>query len=161
MGDPWLKKIDESYQEGRIVKGKVTQLASFGAIIGLENDMEGTLSKGQWGDCRTAPPEKIEDVLYVGQEVEVRVVRVDRSDRRIHLSIKWAEYTKEQLKKEEEVGFAKKIEEERMILDREIRPHRSSEDPIEVDSNWLYALLFFGGLAVIIIILGIIDGSIR
>ncbi|HBP55840.1 MAG TPA: 30S ribosomal protein S1 [Verrucomicrobiales bacterium] len=96
--DPW-EKIDEIYQVGQLVKGKVTKLASFGAFIGLEHDMDGLVHISQVSEERV---EKIKNVLDVDQEVEARVIKIDRSDRRIGLSIKAAEYDEEQIKKEQE-----------------------------------------------------------
>ena len=96
--DPW-EKIDEIYQVGQLVKGKVTKLASFGAFIGLEHDMDGLVHISQVSEERV---DKIKNVLDVDQEVEARVIKIDRSDRRIGLSIKAAEYDEEQIKKEQE-----------------------------------------------------------
>src|SRR5207237_6634980 len=45
---------------------------------------------------------KVKDVLKVGQEVEARVIKVDKVERRIGLSIKAANYSEEQLRKEAE-----------------------------------------------------------
>ena len=96
--DPW-EKIDEIYQVGQLVKGKVTKLASFGAFIGLEHDMDGLVHISQVSEERV---DKIKNVLDVDQEVEARVIKIDCSDRRIGLSIKAAEYDEEQIKKEQE-----------------------------------------------------------
>jgi len=94
--DPW-EKIDEIYTIGREVTGKVTKLASFGAFIGLEHDMDGLVHISQVSEERV---EKIKDHLKVGDEVTARVIKVDKSDRRIGLSIKAANYNEDQLKEE-------------------------------------------------------------
>jgi len=96
--DPW-DKIDTIYQVGQLVKGKVTKLASFGAFVGLNNDMDGLVHISQISEERV---DKIKNALEVGQEVEARVIKIDRSDRRIGLSIKAAEYDEDQLRKEAE-----------------------------------------------------------
>ncbi len=96
--DPW-DKIDTIYQVGQLVKGKVTKLASFGAFVGLNNDMDGLVHISQISEERV---DKIKNALDVGQEVEARVIKIDRSDRRIGLSIKAAEYDEDQLRKEAE-----------------------------------------------------------
>ena len=96
--DPW-EGIDGIYQVGQLVKGKVTKLASFGAFVGLEHDMDGLVHISQVSEERV---DKIKNALNVGDEVEARIIKIDRSDRRIGLSIKAAEYTKEQLEKEAE-----------------------------------------------------------
>ena len=94
--DPW-EKIDEIYTIGREVTGKVTKLASFGAFVGLEHDMDGLVHISQVSEDRV---EKIKDHLKVGDEVTARVIKVDKSDRRIGLSIKAANYDEDQLKEE-------------------------------------------------------------
>jgi small subunit ribosomal protein S1 len=96
--DPW-KTIDQKYKIGDLVKGKVTKLASFGAFVQLEDDIDGLVHISQLSEGHVA---KVKDVLKVGQEVEARVIKVDKLERRIGLSIKAANYTEEQLRKEAE-----------------------------------------------------------
>jgi len=96
--DPW-DQIDTVYKVGDLVTGKVTKLASFGAFVGLENEMDGLVHISQISEERV---EKIKNALEVGQEVKARVIKIDKSDRRIGLSIKAAEYTEDQLKREAE-----------------------------------------------------------
>jgi len=93
--DPW-EAINTLYQVGQLVTGKVTKLASFGAFVGLEHDMDGLVHISQISEERV---DKIKNALDVGQEVEARIIKIDRSDRRIGLSIKAAEYDEEQIKK--------------------------------------------------------------
>jgi small subunit ribosomal protein S1 len=94
--DPW-GEIDKLYTIGQEVTGKVTKLASFGAFIGLDQDMDGLVHISQVSEERV---EKIKDHLKVGDEVTARVIKVDKTDRRIGLSIKAANYDEEQLKEE-------------------------------------------------------------
>ena len=96
--DPW-DKIDEIYQVGQLVKGKVSKLASFGAFVGLDHDMDGLVHISQISEERV---DKIKNALEVDEEVEARVIKIDRSDRRIGLSIKATKYDEEQIKKEQE-----------------------------------------------------------
>src|ERR1700756_4144471 len=96
--DPW-KNIDQKYKIGDLVKGKVTKLASFGAFVELQDDIDGLVHISQLSEDHVA---KVKDVLKVGQEVEARVIKVDKLERRIGLSIKAANYTEEQLRKEAE-----------------------------------------------------------
>jgi len=81
------------------VKGKVTKLASFGAFVQLQDDIDGLVHISQLSEDHVA---KVKDVLKLGQEVEARVIKVDKLERRIGLSIKAANYTEEQLRKEAE-----------------------------------------------------------
>jgi small subunit ribosomal protein S1 len=96
--DPW-KNIDHKYKIGDLVKGKVTKLASFGAFVQLQGDIDGLVHISQLSEDHVA---KVKDVLKVGQEVEARVIKVDKVERRIGLSIKAANYSEEELRKESE-----------------------------------------------------------
>ena len=97
--DPW-ETIDNYYKVGDLVKGKVSKLASFGAFVGLEHDIDGLVHISQVSEERV---DKIKNALKVDEEVNARVIKIDRSDRRIGLSIKAANYSQEQLKEEEAV----------------------------------------------------------
>jgi small subunit ribosomal protein S1 len=97
--DPWAK-IDQLHKVGDLVTGSVTKLASFGAFIGLQHDIDGLVHISQISEDRV---DKIKNVLKVGQEVTARVIKIDKSDRRIGLSIKAANYSQEQLKAEQAV----------------------------------------------------------
>ncbi len=94
--DPW-SKIEEVFRVGDLVKGTVAKIASFGAFIQLEDDIDGLVHISQLSEEHVA---KVKDILKVGDEVEARVIKVDRNERRIGLSIKAAEYSEEQLRKE-------------------------------------------------------------
>ena len=82
--DPWTE-IATKYPVGMVVKGKVSKIASFGAFVELEDGVDGLVHISQISDQRV---EKVKDALDVGQEVEARVVKVDRGERRIGLSIR-------------------------------------------------------------------------
>src|SRR5712691_8933324 len=97
--DPWTN-IDKFYKVGDLVSGNVTKLASFGAFIGLQHDIDGLVHISQVSEDRV---EKIKNVLKVGQEVTARVIKIDKTDRRIGLSIKAANYSQEQLKAEQAI----------------------------------------------------------
>ncbi len=96
--DPW-KSIEERYKIGDLVTGKVSKVASFGAFIQLADEIDGLVHISQISNDRV---EKVKDVLKVGQEVSARVIKIDKTERRIGLSIKAADYTPEQLEKEKE-----------------------------------------------------------
>lgn len=95
--DPW-NNIDKYYKVGDLVTGKVTKLASFGAFIGLQHDIDGLVHISQVSEERI---DKIKNVLKVDQEVTARVIKIDKGERRIGLSIKAANYSQEQLKAEQ------------------------------------------------------------
>jgi small subunit ribosomal protein S1 len=97
--DPW-ENIEKLYKVGDLVQGKVTKLASFGAFIGLQHDIDGLVHISQISEERV---DKIKNVLKVGQDVSARVVKIDKGERRIGLSIKAASYSDEQLKEEQKL----------------------------------------------------------
>jgi len=92
--DPWAN-IETLYKVGDLVTGKVTKLASFGAFVGLQHEIDGLVHISQISEERV---DKIKNVLKPGQEVSARVVKIDKNERRIGLSIKAASYTDEQIK---------------------------------------------------------------
>src|SRR5438876_11380851 len=97
--DPW-SNIDKYYKVGDLVTGHVTKLASFGAFVGLQHDIDGLVHISQISEERV---DKIKNVLKVGQDVSARVIKIDKGERRIGLSIKAANYTDEQLKEEQKL----------------------------------------------------------
>jgi small subunit ribosomal protein S1 len=110
--DPWAN-IDQLYKVGDLVTGQVTKLASFGAFIGLQHDIDGLVHISQISEERV---DKIKNVLKVGQDVTARVIKIDKGDRRIGLSIKAANYSQEQLKAEQAVLDALKPGEDLVAL---------------------------------------------
>jgi small subunit ribosomal protein S1 len=110
--DPW-SNIDQFYKVGDLVTGQVTKLASFGAFIGLQHEIDGLVHISQVSEERI---EKIKNVLKVGQEVTARVIKIDKADRRIGLSIKAATYSPEQLQAEQAVLDALKPGEDLVAL---------------------------------------------
>lgn len=97
--DPW-ENIEKLYKVGDLVTGKVTKLASFGAFVGLQHEIDGLVHISQISEDHV---DKIKNVLKVGQDVSARVVKIDKGERRIGLSIKAASYTDEQLKEEQKI----------------------------------------------------------
>jgi small subunit ribosomal protein S1 len=94
--DPW-SDIDTKFKVGDIVKGAVAKIASFGAFVSLEGDIDGLIHISQLSEEHV---EKVKDILKVADEVEARVIKVDKIERRIGLSIKAVNYTEDQLQKE-------------------------------------------------------------
>ena len=102
--DPW-EDIDRIYKMGDVIKGKVARVAGYGAFIELENEIDGLVHISQVSEERI---EKIKDHLNEGDEVSARVIKIDKEERRIGLSIKAANYDEDALAKEvaayDEVG---------------------------------------------------------
>jgi small subunit ribosomal protein S1 len=82
-GDPWETTIPDKFQPGTVVTGKVTKITNFGVFVELEPELEGLLHISELADHKVDNPEEI---VKVGQEIEVRVLRVDSAERKIGLS---------------------------------------------------------------------------
>jgi small subunit ribosomal protein S1 len=102
--DPW-EDIDRLYRLGDVIKGKVARVAGYGAFVELDHDIDGLVHISQISEERV---EKIKDFLNEGDEVSARVIKIDRDERRIGLSVKAADYDEDALAKEvaayDEVG---------------------------------------------------------
>jgi small subunit ribosomal protein S1 len=96
--DPW-KEIEGKFKVGDLVKGTVSKIANFGAFVELPGDIDGLVHISQISEDRV---EKVKDVLKPGQEVEARVIKIDKTERRLGLSIKATNYSEEALRKESE-----------------------------------------------------------
>src|SRR5882724_6582911 len=83
--DPWTEEIPAKYHPGKVVMGTVTKLTNFGVFVQLEPNLEGLLHISELSDQKIENPEQI---VKVGDEIEVRILRVDTSDRKIGLSRK-------------------------------------------------------------------------
>ncbi|MBM4051708.1 MAG: 30S ribosomal protein S1 [Planctomycetes bacterium] len=87
--DPWIEAIPSAYRPGMIVTGKITKITNFGVFVELENGLEGLLHISELADHKVENPQ---DVVKSGQEVEVKILRVDTDDRKIGLSLKRAQW---------------------------------------------------------------------
>jgi small subunit ribosomal protein S1 len=96
--DPWTRDIPSKYSPGQVVRGTVTKITNFGVFVGLENGLEGLLHISELADHKVENPE---EVVKVGQEIEVKILRVDVEERKIGLSrkrVEWAEEAEAQEK---------------------------------------------------------------
>lgn len=84
--DPW-KQLVQGFEVGQIVTGKVTKLVPFGAFVEIGEGVEGLVHISEMARGHV---EKAEDVVAVGQEVQVKVMEIDTERRRISLSIRAA-----------------------------------------------------------------------
>ena len=91
--DPWTTDIPNRYSPGQVISGKVTKITNFGVFIGLEDGLEGLLHISELADQKVENPE---DVVKVGDELEVKVLRVDTEDRKIGLSRRRVDWSEEQ-----------------------------------------------------------------
>src|SRR5438046_10062603 len=82
--DPW-STVAQRYPTGPRVAGKVVRLTDFGAFIELEPGVDGLLHVSQMSNRPIARPDEL---VSVGDELTLLVIRVDPNERRIGLSLK-------------------------------------------------------------------------
>ena len=85
LPDPWKEEIPNRYRSGDLVRGRVTKLTNFGAFVELEDGLEGLLHVSELSEKKIPSPEEIVDV---GDVLDVRVIRVDPEGRKIGLSLR-------------------------------------------------------------------------
>ncbi len=90
--DPWIRAIPDRYQPGMVVRGKVTKITNFGVFVELEPDLEGLLHVSELADHKVENPQ---DEVKIGDEIDVKILRVDTVDRKIGLSKKRADWAGE------------------------------------------------------------------
>jgi small subunit ribosomal protein S1 len=84
---PW-DVVDQTYEVGQIVRGRITKLVNFGAFARLEKDgIEGLIHVSELTDHRITHPR---EVVSEGQEYDLRIIRIDTDKRRMGLSLKQA-----------------------------------------------------------------------
>lgn len=132
--DPWAN-INDLYKIGDVVTGKVTKITTFGAFIELTHKIDGLVHISQISKDRV---EKVKDKLSLGQEIEARVIKIDRDERRIGLSIKALEegFSEEDLKAAgEEVSAALKPGEALGAMEQLIGNSLDGFTVVDEDSN--------------------------
>ena len=90
--DPWVRAIPETYLPGQVIKGNVTKITNFGVFVELEDGLEGLLHISELADHKI---EKPQDVVKVGEELEVKILRVDTDSRKIGLSLRRVQWAAE------------------------------------------------------------------
>ena len=84
--EPWTT-VEERYKVGQRVTGTITKLASFGAFARLDDNIEGLIHISELADRRIQHPK---EVVKEGDQVTLRVIRIDATRRRLGLSLKRA-----------------------------------------------------------------------
>ncbi len=91
--DPWIRAIPEKYIPGHIIKGTIAKLTNFGAFVELEPDLEGLLHISELADHKIDKPQ---DVVKPGDDVEVKILKVDPEARKIGLSLRRVQWAAEE-----------------------------------------------------------------
>jgi len=104
--DPWQSAVPEKYRVGMDVQGKVIRTTDFGAFVELEDGVEGLLHVSELSHERVNKPE---DIVQVGQELILKVIKLDPEERKIGLSLRAiADSLRDGLVSEEDGGQGRK-----------------------------------------------------
>jgi small subunit ribosomal protein S1 len=120
QAEPW-SRVATSYEVGQLVKGTVTQLANFGAFARIEDGIEGLIHVSELADERIQHPKQ---VVSEGQDLILRIIRIDPQRRRMGLSLRRALDTPDA---ELVQVFGEGILEERDALVHQIRERLDAE----------------------------------
>ncbi len=120
QAEPW-SRVENSYEVGQLVRGTVTQLANFGAFARIEDGIEGLIHVSELADERIQHPKQ---VVQEGQDLLLRIIRIDPQRRRMGLSLRRALDTPDA---DLEAVFGEGIIEERDALQTTIKAALEAE----------------------------------
>jgi small subunit ribosomal protein S1 len=83
--DPWEDQIPSRYRVGDTVSGKITKIADFGVFVELDGDVEGLIHVSEVG---LEPQARMEEKFKLQDEVAAKIIKVDREERKIALSLR-------------------------------------------------------------------------
>lgn len=89
--DPWYTTVD-TLAVGTVLTGTVSKLAKFGAFVEIKKGIEGLVHISEMAERRVTHPE---EVVSIGQQVAVKILTIDKENKRVGLSIIQAEQEKE------------------------------------------------------------------
>lgn len=84
--DPWAG-IDGRYRVGEIIEGTITNVVSFGAFVRVEEGLEGLIHSSELAEGNFLHPRS---VVHEGDEVKVRILKIDPANHRLGLSLRQA-----------------------------------------------------------------------
>ncbi len=130
--DPWARAIPEKYIPGHIIKGTIAKVTNFGAFVELEPDLEGLLHISELADHKIDKPQ---DIVKAGDEVEVKILRVDNEARKIGLSLRRVQWAAEEeasktVQQTKPVGVQTVVSDADM--DRIVKPQDKADESEEV-----------------------------
>ena len=136
--DPW-DEVPEKYKIGSVVRGRIVNLTSFGAFTKLEEGIDGLIHISEIADRRIERPE---EVVSVGDELDVKVINLDPKGRRIGLSLKAAIADQERASMPEDERPERRERQERPRRERSA-PRREPRQPkpVEEEETVMGALL--------------------
>ncbi|MBI3810194.1 MAG: 30S ribosomal protein S1 [Nitrospirae bacterium] len=83
--DPWEQEIPDKHQVGNATRGKITKLTDFGIFVELAGGVEGLIHVSETG---LDPSVRMEDRFKAGEDVDAKIIKVDRDERKIALSLR-------------------------------------------------------------------------
>ncbi len=86
LPDPWTE-VQSRYAPGDFISGTITRIVPFGVFVQLDGGVEGIIPNQELATRRVA---KAEDVVQVGEQVEVKVIEIRPDERRMTLSLRQA-----------------------------------------------------------------------
>lgn len=132
MEDPWIRAIPEKYIPGHIIKGKVAKLTNFGAFVELETDLEGLLHISELADHKIDKPQ---DVVNVGQEIEVKILKVDSESRKIGLSLRRVQWAAEEEAEKQPARRRRPAAVENVLSDSDIERISMAKGPVQAGDS--------------------------
>ena len=84
LPDPWAE-VPKKYKVGTVVKGKIYNIKGFGAFVKLEEGITGLIHISELAGRNVESPE---EVVSVGDELDLKVIRLDMEERKIGLSLR-------------------------------------------------------------------------
>lgn len=132
MEDPWIRAIPEKYIPGHIIRGKVAKLTNFGAFVELETDLEGLLHISELADHKIDKPQ---DVVNVGQEIDVKILKVDSESRKIGLSLRRVQWAAEEEAEKQPVRRHRPAAVENVLSDSDIERISMAKGPVEAGDS--------------------------
>jgi small subunit ribosomal protein S1 len=127
--EPW-SRVAAIYEVGQLVRGTVTQLANFGAFARIEDGIEGLIHVSELSEQRIGHPRQ---VVSEGQDLILRIIRIDPARRRMGLSLRRALEASD-----EEVAAAlgeDAVELKHELLAREIEPDENEQPENEPETG--------------------------
>jgi len=83
--DPWEDEIPQRYKLGETTVGKVTKITDFGVFVEIEGGVEGLVHVSESG---LEPPARLEEKFKVQDTLTMKIIKVDREERKIALSLR-------------------------------------------------------------------------
>jgi small subunit ribosomal protein S1 len=125
--DPWVT-AKEKFKVGQIVKGKVMRLVKFGAFVKIDEGLEGLVHISEMSDKNVERPE---DAVKIGDEVEVKILRILAEEQKIGLSIKEANLEKQKKEFEQQQAEVKVTIGDVIAEKEKQKAEKESEEEIE------------------------------